>query len=324
MRKSLAALLALALACALLLGGCMPAAPEEELRVEVALPEVPKDLERDESGVPLLRVYDTEAQAVCEMDIETYVMGVLAGEMNNSWPQEALKAQAILARTFVLKFIETKESSYPGADISTDVREAQAYSEVNINENVRTAVEETRGEVVSYDAELVQAWFHAHAGGMTELPSVALEYKQEDPPYLVPTSSNDSPDAPQSVQSWTAKFDADAFAQACADTGVRVGEIRSVEIGATGESGRAATLLVNGKEVSAPSLRLQLGANEMKSTLLEKIELRDSQVVMQGRGFGHGVGLSQWGAYQMAQEGKTAQEIVRHYFRDVDIVRLWE
>lgn len=212
MRKSLAALLALALACALLLGGCMPAAPEEELRVEVALPEVPKDLERDESGVPLLRVYDTEAQAVCEMDIETYVMGVLAGEMNNSWPQEALKAQAILARTFVLKFIETKESSYPGADISTDVREAQAYSEVNINENVRTAVEETRGEVVSYDAELVQAWFHAHAGGMTELPSVALEYKQEDPPYLVPTSSNDSPDAPQSVQSWTAKFDADAFA----------------------------------------------------------------------------------------------------------------
>lgn len=62
----------------------------------------------------------------------------------------------------------------------------------------------------------------------------------------------------------------------------------------------------------------------MKSTLLEKIELRDSQVVMQGRGFGHGVGLSQWGAYQMAQEGKTAQEIVRHYFRDVDIVRLWE
>lgn len=76
--------------------------------------------------------------------------------------------------------------------------------------------------------------------------------------------------------------------------------------------------------MSAPSLRLQLGANEMKSTLLEKIELRDSQVVMQGRGFGHGVGLSQWGAYQMAQEGKTAQEIVRHYFRDVDIVRLWE
>ena len=88
------------------------------------------------------------------MDIETYVMGVLAGEMKNDWPEEALKAQAILARTFVLKFIETKDSKYDGADISTDVSEAQAYSEADINDKVRAAVEETRGLVMSYEGEL--------------------------------------------------------------------------------------------------------------------------------------------------------------------------
>ena len=142
--------------------------------------------------MPILKVYDVENEAVSQMDIETYVMGVLAGEMKNDWPEEALKAQAILARTFVLKFIETKDSKYEGADISTDVSEAQAYSEADINDRVRAAVEETRGLVMSYEGELVQAWFHAHAGGKTELPSVSLEYKEADPPYLAATDSPDS------------------------------------------------------------------------------------------------------------------------------------
>ena len=62
----------------------------------------------------------------------------------------------------------------------------------------------------------------------------------------------------------------------------------------------------------------------MKSTLLDSVAVKDGKVVMEGRGFGHGVGLSQWGAYGMAEEGATAEEIVRHYFQDVEIVRLWE
>ena len=84
------------------------------------------------------------------------------------------------------------------------------------------------------------------------------------------------------------------------------------------------TLLVNGSAVSAPSLRLQLGANAMKSTLLDSVSVEDGKVIMKGRGFGHGVGMSQWGAYGMAEEGATAEEIIRHYFQNIDIVRLWE
>ena len=274
--------------------------------------------------MPILKVYDVEDDSIAEMDMETYVMGVLAGEMKNDWPEEALKAQAILARTFVLKFVETKDSQYDGADISTDVSEAQAYSAEDINDNVRAAVEETRGLVMSYEGELPQAWFHAHAGGRTELPSVALEYKEEDPPYLAVTDSPDSEDAPEDVQHWKASFDAEAFQKACADAGLSTGLPETVEIGEKGDSGRAKTLIVNGEAVSAPSLRLQLGANAMKSTLLDSVAVKDGKVVMEGRGFGHGVGLSQWGAYGMAEEGATAEEIVRHYFQDVEIVRLWE
>ena len=316
-------LLALLLMAALLTG-CMRADGSASGDAQGEKPQLPEDLRTDADGVPILKVYDVENEAVSQMDIETYVMGVLAGEMKNDWPEEALKAQAILARTFVLKFIETKDSKYEGADISTDVSEAQAYSEADINDRVRAAVEETRGQVMSYEGELVQAWFHAHAGGKTELPSVSLEYREADPPYLAATDSPDSEKAPEDVQHWTATFDAGAFQKACADAGLATGLPETVEIGETGASGRAKTLLVNGSAVSAPSLRLQLGANAMKSTLLDSVSVEDGKVIMKGRGFGHGVGMSQWGAYGMAEEGATAEEIIRHYFQNIDIVRLWE
>ena len=316
-------LLALLLMAALLTG-CMRADGGAPGDAQGEKPQLPEDLRTDADGVPILKVYDVENETVSQMDIETYVMGVLAGEMKNDWPEEALKAQAILARTFVLKFIETKDSKYEGADISTDVSEAQAYSEADINDRVRAAVEETRGQVMSYEGELPQAWFHAHAGGRTELPSVSLEYREADPPYLAATDSPDSEKAPEDVQHWTASFDAEAFQKACADAGLATGLPETVEIGETGASGRAKTLLVNGSPVSAPSLRLQLGANAMKSTLLDSVTVEDGEVTMKGRGFGHGVGMSQWGAYGMAEEGATAEEIVRHYFQNIDIVRLWE
>ncbi len=319
----LTALVCLAALCA----GCMPSAnnpSKEGISVDVIQPEIPESLETNEQGVPILKVYDTQSEKIEEMDLETYVMGVLAGEMKNDWPLEALKAQAILARTFVLKFVETKDSKYEGADISTDVSEAQAYSEANINEAIRTAVEQTRGMVLSYEGELPQAWFHAHAGGKTELPSVALDYKQGDPAYLTVVDSPDSEDAPEDVKNWTATFTAEQVGKACADTGVQTGTVESIEIDSRGESGRVERFKINGVSVSAPSLRIQIGANKLKSTLIDRVTIQDGKVTFEGRGFGHGVGLSQWGAYAMAEDGKNAEEIVLHYFQGVGIARIWD
>ena len=85
---------------------------------------------------------------IIRMDAESYVAGVVAGEMPGDWPMEALKAQAILARTFVLKFLTEKTSRYSGADISTDIAEAQAYDADAINSRILTAVQETAGKVL--------------------------------------------------------------------------------------------------------------------------------------------------------------------------------
>ena len=321
------AIVAVLLCLAALCAGCMPAAnnPSNEGNFRGRnSTEIPDSLETNEQGVPILKVYDTQTEKIEEMDLETYVMGVLAGEMKNDWPLEALKAQAILARTFVLKFVETKDSKYEGADISTDVSEAQAYSEANINEAIRTAVEQTRGMVLSYEGELPQAWFHAHAGGKTELPSVALDYKDGDPDYLSVVDSPDSEDAPEEVKNWTATFTAEQVGKACADTGVQTGTVQSVEIESRGESGRVERFKINGVSVSAPSLRIQIGANKLKSTLIDRVTVQDGEVTFEGRGFGHGVGLSQWGAYAMAEDGKNAEEIVLHYFQGVGIAKIWD
>ena len=257
------------------------------------------------------------------MDLEEYVDGVVAGEMKNDWPIEALKAQSILARTFVLKFCDSKKSRYDGADISTDVSEAQAYAPENINDRIRQAVDETRGIVMVSDGEYPQAWFFAHSGGKTELPSVALDYSQGDPEYLQVTESPDSDKAPDSVKEWTATFTKDEVRKACADSGLKVDTVNTVEIGERGESGRAKTLKINGSEVSAPSFRINIGANRLKSTLIREISISGDEVSFSGSGFGHGVGMSQWGAYGLAEEGKSAEQIVEYYFNDIGLTKMW-
>ena len=282
---------------------------------------IPEKLETD-NGIPMLKVHVAGTGKIEEMDIETYLMGVVAGEMKNDWPMEALKAQAILARTFTLKFLETKKSAYEGADISTDISEAQAYAPDKINERVKEAVNGTKGIVMVYGDELPQAWFHAHSGGITELPTVALDY-DSDPEYLGVVPSYDSDKAPEDVKEWTAVFTKDEIGEACKKAGIAVGACETFELGEKGDSGRAATFIVNGKEISAPTFRINIGAGKLKSTMIKDIDVTGDGVKFTGSGYVHGVGMSQWGAYNLAESGAEAQSIVGHYYQGVDFVGLW-
>jgi len=312
--------------------GCSHTSGESELPLNTAMPgtvtpgEAPRIPDKLDiaDGLPLLRVYVAQMQSYQDMDIETYIEGVLAGEMRNDWPMEALKAQAILARTFALKFVSEKESKYEDADISTDISEAQAYDESAVNDRIRRAVEETKGMVLSVGGELPYAWFHAHSGGMTEYAKPGLEYPDEEPGYTQSVEGMESDKAPTTVKGWTVRFTAREVGEACAKTGVETGAVESISIGETSSSGRALTLVINGMNVSAPALRLQLDSTRFKSTMLSEAAVQDGEVVFRGTGYGHGVGMSQWGAYGMAEQGKTAEEIVEHYFKNVDIVKLWD
>ncbi len=316
----------LLLFAAVLLSACSAAenGPQPQQTAQISFePDLPDTIRVDENGIPLLDVYVVADEKIVPMGIENYLYGVLAGEMQNDWPLEALKAQAILARTFVIRFLSDKESKYPGADISTDVEEAQAYDAEGVNERIRAAVDGTRGMIVCYQSEPIYAWFHSHAGGRTADAQEGLSYR-DAAPYTQSVASHESKEAPAEAQEWTASFALDEVKTAAGECGVKIeGDIHSAIMGAAGESGRVKTIRLNDQEVPANELRIALGSTQMRSTLLSAVSLQDGKIMMQGRGYGHGVGMSQWGAYAMAEEGKSAEEIIRYYFRDVDIVQKW-
>ncbi len=284
-----------------------------------AQPEIPDVIERDPIPEPTLRIYFHDQDNVAEMNIEEYLLGVVAAEMDPEWPTEALAAQAILARTFTLRKMEEGGVKGRNSDASTDHEEFQAYDAERINDNVRLAVERTRGQVITYHGQPIFAWFHASSGGRTATPKEGLDFDAAPTPYIQVVKDLDETDDVR----WTNAFSSQQVMNAAADLGV-FGTLESIEKGQTGPSGRLTTVVINGKEVSAPRLRLSLGANAMRSTLIDRLEFEGGQVAMEGRGFGHGVGMSQWGAWLMAQRHASAEEILHFYYTDVQIERFWE
>lgn len=273
---------------------------------------------------PLLKVYVTAEEQIIPMQIEDYIAGVVAGEMPNNWPLEALKAQAILARTFVLKFVTEKDSRYPGADISTDIAEAQAYNASAVNARVTQAVQETAGLILlTENGELPYTWFHSHSGGMTETAVDGIDWQGEEPSYTKVTAGQDSLDAPESTREWTAEFSVAEFIAACRNAGADISACETIHIGQKGKSGRAVTLIVDGTSVNAARLRISLGSTKMRSTLLTSLTLDGDTVLLTGRGYGHGVGMPQWGAYALAQQGMTGEEIALHYYNELRVVKAW-
>lgn len=335
MIKKRVMLLALLLTVGILLAGCAgdaENAPNGEdvtldphaSQAQEAKPGIPEKLTLNDQGIPLLQVYLVDEEKNEEMDLESYLQGVLAGEMKNDWPLEALKAQAILARTFVLKFNAEKRSKYPGADISTDIEEAQAYDATGVNERIEQAVNETRGMVLSYEGTLPYAWFHAHSGGVTARAKEGLAYEKDEPGYTKAVAGKESEAAPAEAREWTVSFPANEVLEAAKKAGMSAnGGLETIAVGERGESGRAVTILINGQSISAPELRIALGSTHMRSTLLTSLRLENGRVAMAGKGYGHGVGMPQWGAYALAQSGQTAEEIVTYYFQDVTVEKLW-
>ncbi len=290
----------------------------------VKKPPIPAKISRGKNKEPALKVYIKQTGKIEEIPLEKYVAGTVAGEIKNDWPMEALKAQAILARTYVLDFVSTKESKYEGADISTDFEEAQAWNEDNVNDRIKKAVKDTRGQAVVYGGKYIKAWFYSHAGGMTATAKEGLNYKMKDPPYIQVKKSPDSMAARPNDRAWAAKFSKQEVLAALSEIGAGVKDFDSVKVAARGPSGRATVLSFDGVKVNAPDLRIALGSEKMKSTLITSVKMDGDNLIIKGKGFGHGVGFSQWGAYGLAKQGKTAQEIIKYYFKDVNVVNMWK
>jgi stage II sporulation protein D len=316
MRKKWYLVLVALVAAALIAGGCSLFKSPQKM---------PGPTRNIQGAEPQISVYMHETGKTQTMKMEEYIAGVVAGEMKPEWPLEALAAQAILARTFTVYAIENK-GGVPAhnTQASTDIKEFQAYDAKAINDNVRKAVDMTRGMVITYQGKPINAWFHASAGGITATAKEGLNYQQEEPPYI---QSVPSPDdlAPADVQNWTATFTKQEVMAALAKMGHPVNAVTSVEIGEKGPSGRTTSLTFNKDvPVSGPEFRVNLGGTKLKSMLLDKIDLTGDSVTFSGKGYGHGVGMSQWGANKMATQGKKPEEIVGAYFKDEQIEKRWE
>ena len=269
-------------------------------------------------GVRLSKTGDT-VTVVNIAPIEEYLRGVVPNEMSINSHAEALKAQAVAARTFALK--NRGRHKADGYDLCA-TNHCQLYNGVEEVTATDKAISETRGEVVVLSNEkLVDANFHTDSGGMTENIFDVWKTKAS---HLVPVAELET-----KTQPWTKEFPAQNFAERI---GGGIGELKFIslsklEIGKSASdrtsSGRAKTVTIVGSEktvqVSGIDLRTKFS---LPSTLFD-VEFKEGRVIFAGYGRGHGVGMSQYGAQAYAKSGWDYKKILAHYYTGTGLKKLY-
>ena len=276
---------------------------------------------------PTISLFDNKTGEKKNIKLEEYLSGVVAAEMESAWPVNALAAQAIIARTFTMENIESgRVKKIHGTDASTSVEEFQAYDPSRINDNVRKAVEMTRGEVALHNGRFIKGWFAACDGGISASAKEGLAYTKTPTPYVkAGVKDNCLSITTEENKSWRTEIPLDKVRAAVKQvSGTDPGAISAAEITQKGPSGRAEKIKLGNAEVGGPALRLALGSEQVRSLLIENPSVQGGQLVIAGRGFGHGVGMCQWGAHLLARDGKAPEDIVKFYFKDIEITKLWE
>jgi len=287
----------------------------------------PKPMQQPQGDEPTISLFINKTGEKKNLKMEEYIQGVVAAEMDTKWPVNALAAQAILARTFTLENINSgRVKKLHGTDASTNVEEFQAYDPTKINDNVKKAVELTRGEVVTVNNNPIHAWFSACDGGISASAEEGLAYTKE-PTHYAKAGAQDGCLAitePKN-KAWEARIPVAQVRTAVQKTtGKDPGAVNQASIEKKGPSGRVEQLKIGDVSLSGPSLRLALGSEKVRSMLLSDLRVEGGQLVMTGKGFGHGVGMCQWGARLMADQGKSPEDIVKFYFNDVTIQKQWQ
>lgn len=305
----------------LLGGGCLKKAEEE----------VPfKSMVTRFRRPPTISVFIKQTGAKERMDIEEYLLGVVAGEMKPNWPENAYAAQAIIARTFTMEFLSRGGTrKLHGTDISTDETEAQAYNRANITPTIRKAVAKTRGLVMTYKNRYIKGWYSASSGGLTASAREGLGYKGPEPPYISSVKTNEEEYTPEEEFYWEAVLtSAEINAGLKAMNLPEIGQVQKMEILKRGAANRAISIKFTGSRGSATvagaDFRVAYGPEKMRSIWIsDEIKIEKNGVRVKGRGFGHGVGLSQWGAYGYAKQNWDPERIVKYFYPKVSLTKIW-
>lgn len=259
-------------------------------------------------GRTLVVPTDKGLDAVNWVDLEEYLYSVIGGEMDSGWPQEALKAQAIAARTYAL-YKRNEQRNNPTYDLGASPDRWQIYKGV-ISESptIYSAVDATAGKVLTHNNEIILSVFHACSGGHTE----NVEDVWGNPlAYLRAVQDYDQN---ISACNWERTFSSNQISSRISGVG-NVKEMiaeahspfRSVKtLKIVGDKG---TRVLKGEEVRT--------ALQLRSTRFNITKGANGSFVLQGLGFGHGLGMSQWGAYNLARQGANHLQILGHYYQGV-------
>ncbi len=258
------------------------------------------------------------------LDLEDYLAGLINSEISSNWPIEAVKAQAVAARTYALYQVGGTNRHAPMAryDVESTVADQVYHGAHREDKRAYEGVRATTGQVLTRDGVLFPAFYHSTCGGHTErAQNVWLDMTSD-------TATVDKYCQKSPYASWFLRIERPEFIAILTRAGMlkpkqlleRIGQVPFAD------SPRADEVILytdsDPAQIKATELRKTLGYKRLKSTWFN-VGIEGDAVVFAGRGFGHGVGLCQWGAKGMAEAGYNYKEILKHYYRHAEIGRMY-
>jgi stage II sporulation protein D len=281
--------------------------------------QIPLDKLIAEASAVEVAVLRSANNQVEKIPLESYVVGVVASEMPADFEKEALKAQALTARTYIVKQLMSGSSIGNGASVTDTVNHQVYKNDKELKEiwgsdyswkmkKIQEAVYETRGQILTYNKEPITASFFSTSNGYTENSE---DYWDQALPYLKSVESPWDKDSPKFYNKKV--FTVQEFEQLLGVNLPNNGDVGTILERTKGQ--RVAKVNINGKIFTGREVREKLGLHSSDFTW----ERKGDEIIIQTEGYGHGVGMSQYGANGMAKEGKTYKEIVQYYYQGVEI-----
>ena len=265
-------------------------------------------IKRNYGGAISFRVNNKKLDIVNRVEMDEYLKGVLPKEMSPSFPMESLKAQALCSRSFAInnynKFIKN------GYNLDDTTRSQVYYGKDVEEKTTNKAVEETIGQVIKYDGKVAETIFCASSGGYTVASSEA--WGGNSVPYLI------SKEDPYSVHPWKYELKNSDLKK------LNLSDVFSVSLDYN-NSNRVNNLTFSTSKgdakIKATDFRKKIGNTIIKSTLFD-VNVIGNKVFVSGKGYGHGVGMSQYGAVEMAKKGSNYKDIIEFYFPGTNIEKI--
>lgn len=264
------------------------------------------------------RMEGSDMTVINVVELESYLYSVVGKEMSPSWNIEALKAQAVCARSYALTHLG-RFSQY-GFDLC-DTQNSQVYQGIKAEaDSTRLAVDSTKGKAVYYGGKPVEVFYFSSGGGSTE--DVSNVWGSSFP-YLKSAADPYEKDSEATRYNWSTTISRSELSDKLAAKGLEIGELLGMEITKTSDAGRVTELVFTGTEgqytAKLEKTRTILGGDVVYSQKYTFVLDENDVFTFTGNGWGHAVGMSQWGAKAMADSGFGYEDIIKFYFAGVEV-----